>query len=461
MNIQEQSAEEVKRASLDMGKTAAVAAHKTTTAAVNTTVAAVKLSLHLINLIRTVAKNSKTHVIDGETTLDKMQGLVEKGDFLISVTVADEDIEFYKSAMQKEKMAYVVLDINNDDCKNIIYLNSDAEKLKNVIALHHTRAGIANEIEPDVFLRHIEDKNIGLIRNLNDNEFELFRETAREKDLIFSFYRKNDRISVLYNLNDKQIVNDILNITSWNLTGKYASAVINKLVMQRAVRWDFNNAIEGREDFYAVNAKDSGNYITVTEDGLSYYKNNNKVAEILRTDKYFENKAREKFKGLQNAVVLSKTEFEQPHEEREQTIKNRYNIYSDDIAEAVKKSHEHLNNVIAKMSLDDENENPAQIFADGVSYSVYAGYERLSDTDRKEFDEYMEKLSDIDREDFEKHIESFAEHRSNIENKEISVKDRILDNIIREAERSKTDVNSKENQRNDIQREYENEELEV
>ncbi|MCH5209453.1 MAG: hypothetical protein J1F01_00665 [Oscillospiraceae bacterium] len=436
MNIQEQTASEIKRAALDMGKVAAGTARHITETTFNT-------SVLLINLLRTVAQNGKADVISGETTLDKMQGLVEKGDFLSSVAVADEDIEFYKSAMQKEKMAYVVLDVNNDDCKNIIYLNSDTEKLKNIISLHHARAGIMNEIEPTVFLRHIEDKNIGAIRNLNDTEFELFREIAQEKDLVFSFYRKDDRVTVLYNLQDKSIVSDTLNTMSWDMTDKHAASIRNKLIIKRSNRHELVNAIEGNEDFYAVNAKDSGNYLTITSEGLSYYKNNNEIVKISREDKYFADKAKEKFLGIQNPVLLSRAEFEARPVEREQTIQNRYNIYSDDIAEAVKKSHEHLNNVIAKMSLDDENENPSQIFDDSVSYSGYAWYEKLTDSEREELEAYMEKLSDSECEELESHIERFSEYRSKVEIKEIPVKDRILDNIIREAERSRTEVNSK------------------
>lgn len=444
MDIQEQTASEIKRTALDMGKTGAGAARKIVEGTVGTTAAAVKLSLHLISFLR--AKNSTAEIDGGEITLDKMQSRIEKGDFMTSVTVADEDIEFYKSAMQKEKMAYVVLDVNNDDCKNIIYLNSDTEKLKNVIALHHARAGITNEVEPDLFLRHIEDKNIGAVRNLTDTEFELFRETAREKDLTFSFYRKDDRVTVLYNLKDTSMLNDILNVVSWDLTGKYASTIADKLSIQQFMRRELTNAIKERGDFYAVNAKNSGNYLTLTQEGLAYYKNDNKVVEIPRTDKNFASKAREKFKALQNPVVLSKTEFKTPIEERELIMQNRYNIYSAYTAEAIKKSHEHLNNVISKMSLDDENENPAQVFDDSISYSNYAEYEKLSDTDREEL---------------EQHIKNFSEHRCNIDVKEIPVKDRVLDNIIREAERSKTNSNSKDERHNDIQHEYENEDLEI
>lgn len=439
MNIQEQTASEMKRTALDMGKTAAGAVRNTTEAAFNA-------SMLLIKLLQTVSQDRKADVIYGETTLDKMKKLVADGDFLASVTVADEDIEFYKSAMQKEKMPYVVLDINNDDCKNIIYMNSDAKKLKNVISLHQARAGMVNEVAPEVFLRHIEDKNIGVIRNLSDTDFELFRKTAREKDLIFSFYRKNDRVSVLYNLKDKPSINDVLNTVSWDMTGKHEFLIRNGLFVQRLARQEFSNAVEGRGEFYAVNAKDSGNYLTVTDEGLSYYKNNNKVFEIPRTDKYFEDKAREKFKGLQSPVSLSKTEFETPSEERELIIQNRYNIFPDHIAEAVMKSREHLNNVISKMSLDDENENPAQIFDDSVSYSGYAEYEKLSDTDREELKE---------------HIEKFSVHRRSFENKEIPVKDRKLDNIIREAERNKTVVNSKDERNNDIRHERDSEVREI
>lgn len=439
MNVQEQTASEIKRTALDMGKVAAGTARNVTETTFNA-------SMLLINLIRTVAKNGRTDVINGETTLDKLQSSVENGDYITSVAVADEDIEFYKSAMKKENMAYVVLDINNDDCKTVVFLHSDAEKMKNVISLHHAKAGIVNEIEPGVFLRHIEDKNIGAIRSLNDTEFELFRETAREKDLTFSFYRKDNRITVLYNLQDKSLVNDTLNTVSWDMTGKHAEAIKDRLIMNRAKRRELTNAIEGHDDLYAINAKDSGNYLTITAEGLSYYKNNNKVLEIPRTDKYFADKVREKFKGLQQSVILSKTEFETPAEEREQIILTRNSMYSAAVTEAIKEDRERLNNVIAKMSLDDENENPAQIFDDSISYSNYAEFEKLSDTDREEIEE---------------HIEKFTEYRYKIDVKEIPVKDRNLDNIIRESERSKTDANSKDNRRGDIQHEYEHKEIEI
>lgn len=424
MDIQERTASEMKRAALEMGKTTAQATRYIAEATIN----ANKL---LINLLRAVAQKGKTDIINGETTLDQLERCIEKGDFLTSVTISDEDVEFYKAEMQKENMAYVVLDMNNDDCKTIIYLNSDAERLKNVISLHHAKAGIMNEIAPEVFLNHIENKNIGVIRSLNDTEFELFREAAQEKNLIYSFYRKNNRITVLYDLKDKDNVNDALKIVSWNMTHKYSDYIVNRVILKRNARQNLADAIKGQKVFYAVNAKDVSNYLTITAEGLSYYKNNNKVLKISRSDKYFADKVREKFKGLQNHVVLSDSVFKQTVEKRELHARDLYDEYPDYVAEAIKKSNERLNNVIAKMSLDDENENPAQIFDDGVSYSNYAIYEDLSDTDRKELEE---------------HIEKFIEHRHSIVNKEIPVKDRNLDNIIREAERNKTVSEPKSNQ---------------
>lgn len=425
MDIHEQVASEVKGTALELGKAAVTATREISETAVATTETLVSLLNTLIQFI----KDKRVSVETGEQTLEKMKKLVKDGDYLSNLEVSDSNIEFFKKAMEKEGMAYVVLDQNVDTYKTILYMHSDTKKMENIINMHNARAGLVHEIEPDVFIRHTADENIGTVHNIDEAEFELFRDKAKDMELVYSFYEKGGKITLLYEPQDKDTIKDILDAVAWDISGKYGEHLVDGLILRRAVNREFENAVSGRNEFYAINAKNRGNYITITDSGLAYYKNDSIVAHIDRNDKFFANKARDTFKGLQNSVNLSKHEFELPDEECDLIVKSRGNIYSDEIAKDIEKSRERLRNVIRKMSLDDENDNPSQVFDDAVSYSNYAGYEEMSDIDREEMKEQFKK---------------FYNKRKTYEYKEVPAKNRSLDNIIRNAEKQKDNMNSKE-----------------
>lgn len=314
--------------------------------------------------------------------------------------------------------------------------------MENIISLCHAKAGLIHEIEPDLFIRHCKAKNIGMVHDISDTDFELFRHKARETELVYSFYEKDGRITLLYEPQDKDTMKDILDAVAWDISGKYGGHLVDGLMLRRAVNREFENAIAVGGEFYAVNARNNSNYITITDTGLAYYKNDSIVAYIDRSDKFFADKARDMFKGLQNSVNLSRHEFELSDEKRNLIIKSRGDIYSDEIAKDIEKSRERLRNVIHKMSLDDENDNPSQVFDDAVSYSNYAGYEELSDIDREEMKEQLKK---------------FYEKRKSYKHNEIPIKNRSLDNIIQNAEKQKDSQTFKEIHRDKIHHEYESE----
>lgn len=435
MDIHEQTASEVKRAALDLGKTTVSTAH-------DIAEGVIAVSITLIDALINMKKNKHVDIEAGEHTLEKMKQSLVNGDYLANIKIPDKDINFFKDAMQKEGLAFAVLDENVDAYKTVLFMHSGAGKMENVINLYHAREGLIHEIEPDVFIRHATDKNIGTVFNIDTAEFELFRDRAKETELVYSFYEKGGKTVLLYEPKDKSLVNKMLDAVAWDMSGKYGKRLADGLILRRAANREFENAVSGCGEFFAVNAKNRDNYITVTDAGLAYCKNDSVVAHIDRSDKFFADKARDKFKGLQNPVSLSKHEFELPDEERGLIIKSRGNIYSDKIAKEIEKSRDRLKNIIRKMSLDDENDNPSQVFDDAVSYSDYAGYEEMSDIDREEMKEQFKK---------------FYNKRKTYEYKEIPAKNRSLDNIIRNAEKQKDNINSKDIPHRETHREHESE----
>lgn len=438
MDIHEQVASEAEKAALELGKTAVTA----TRGVAQTAVSVGSGVISLLDLLIKYIKNEHINIEAGEQTLEKMKTLIKDGDYLSNLKIADKNIEFFKKAMKNEDMAYVVLDENIDTYKTVLFMHSDSKKMENIINLHRAKSGLTHEVEPDTFIRHCKAEDIGIVRNISDTEFELFRDKTKETELVYSFYEKNGKITLLYEPTDKDLVQSTLDEIALDMSGKYADYITENLIFNRSANREFENAIAGRGEFYAVNLKDSGNYITVTDAGLSYYKNDSIVSSIVRSDRYFADKARDTFRGLQNAVSLSKYEFERPDEERHLIIESRRRIYSDEITKNIEKSRDRLRNVIRKMSLDDENDNPSQVFDDAVSYSNYAGYEEMSDIDREEMKEQFKK---------------FYNKRKTYEYKEVTAKNRSLDNIIRNAEKQKDSQNSQEIHREEIHHEYESE----
>lgn len=438
MDIHEQVASEAEKAALELGKTAV----KTSRELAETSVGIANGIISLINALRLLIKNKRVDLEMGEKTLDKIEELVTKGDYLSELKVPDKDIGFFKKSMQKEGMVYAVLDENINAHKKIIFMHSDTKKMENIISLCHAKAGLIHEIEPDLFIRHCKAKNIGMVHDISDTDFELFRHKARETELVYSFYEKDGRITLLYNPKDKDIIGGTLDEVALDMSGKHSKCIINDMTLRHSMNRDFENALAGRGEFYAVNARNNSNYITITAAGLAYYKNNSIVAHIDRSDKFFADKARDTFKGLQNSVNLSRHEFELSDEKRNLIIKSRGDIYDEIASKDIEKSRERLRNVIHKMSLDDENDNPSQVFDDAVSYSNYAGYEELSDIDREEMKEQFEK---------------FYNKRKTYNYKEIPVKNRSLDNIIQNAEKQKDNSNSKDIPHRENNHEYESE----
>lgn len=412
MDIQERAVEEFKDMSLKVTGTMVSSAKNIA----ETTTNASKL---LIGFLIKLVQDGKVDIDgNGEITLDKMQKIVDKGESLTSVRVGDEDIEFFKDAMQKEGMLYAVLDINNDDCKNVIFLERDADKIKNVITVLQSHTGLRNELAPQVFLNHLNGSNVGIVENVSEIDMELFRQYARDEGLVYASYSKNGNINILCNSKDKKEINKILGKIGWDMTSKYAENIREHYKRKKTDRKLLNEVIEnGGEEYYVVDAKNNKNYVEISQRGLSYYKNGKKVFNMSRADEfYFVNRAHEKVESIANAVVLRKSEYE--CDDRKNIIKSKARVYPDEIAEAIKKSHKHMTDVQRKMSLDDENNNPAQIFDDSIDFSDYANYEKLSDDDRER-------------------VEEAVKYDLKFGYKDIALKRRNLDSIIMLAEKQK------------------------
>ena len=335
----------------------------------------------------------------------KMLKRVEKGESINTMSVADEDAVELSKYFQEKGILFKVIDNLNDDTKFFMYMSDDAQKVVNIITLWQAEKGLISEMNPELFLNNCVQEGVGTLSGLDNADLEIFRNFAKEKGLIFASTAAEapDRYIVIYNPKDTATVKKVMDSALWAFSGTEGNFLREQMTLFLKNKKEVNRSLlEPEKEFYIVDGKSPDNYVYLTANDFTYYKNSKEILNVSRNSVDFIERGLRVFDSMFQPVVLTREEFELFNKEGEldkATIKKvvvekAKDIPStDDLKELQKKQNDRLERLQSKMILDDENTAGFWIYDDSIDLAEGGGYENFED-----IEENIEKIDTKDRE---------------------------------------------------------------
>lgn len=373
----------------------------------------------------------------GQATIREFQKSLKRGEGFSSLRIEDYKLSDYLRFMNREKVLYMTLDDMESGTHGIVFRNRDIEKMEEIkrsVELYHTGKA---EIDAASFLKIYDRKKVGLVTSITDEQAELFRYFIKDTPVMFSMFRDYDgKNAVIFDSEDGEKIMDAVRNADWMLRGSFGFKVLQQVQYRIKGREQIINDIaDAKKEFYIVSKSNPKNYIHVTEEQITYYKNNQQIQSAMRNEPSFMPAAWNMIESLSSPVRMAENEFSEDIIKRQQFIDESRTLDEfpeDVIVEAEMQKMNRLRNLASiKMGLDNENQGNWALYADSVPYSEYASREDMMD-------------NDSEKEEFDKLRESVKETSKSAKYEELVLADNSLESIISRAKEKADKENSKE-----------------
>ena len=323
----------------------------------------------------------------------KMLERVENGETINNMLVAEEEVLELGSYFKNKGILYNVIESPGDDTKVFMYMSGDAEKAKDVIALWQAEKGLISELKPTLFLENFALDGVGTLSGLDRADLELFRDYAKKNNLVFTSMSTDDpeKYLIAYDPKDSAAVKKTMASVVWAFSGEDGARYKEQTVVYLKNRQKINRSLsEGEKEFYIVNGKSPEQYVFLTANDLTYYKNSKEILNVSRSSSDFLDRSLRVINGMAQPVILSRDEFELFKENGERDKEAVDEVIAGktiNIPEIValrewqEKQNRRLERIQTKMALDDENTGGFWIYDDSIGYATGAGYEEVEDLD--------------------------------------------------------------------------------
>lgn len=323
----------------------------------------------------------------------KMLSRAEKGETINNMLVADEEAAELSKYFSEKGILFNVIENPNDDTKVFMYMSGDSKKVLDVISLWQAEKGLVSELNPSLFLEHFALDGVGTLSGIDRADLEVFRDYAKKNNLIFTSTPTDnpEKYLIIYDPNDSATVKKTMDSTIWAFSGEEGARYREQMIVYLKNRQKINRSLlEGEKEFYIVNSKSPEQYVFLTANDLTYYKNSKEILNINRKSSDFMDRSLRVINGMASPVILSREEFEIFNENGE-FAKEAVNDIASKKAEnlpkldVLLKIQEELNNKLeqlqSKLALDDENTSGFWIYDDSIGFESGAGYEEIEDID--------------------------------------------------------------------------------
>lgn len=316
-----------------------------------------------------------------------------KGEKICTMMVAEEDAEELTEYFKKKEILFNIVENPTDDSKVFMYMNGDSEKVANIIGIWQAERGLVSEIDPDLFLDNYASEGVGTITGLDRADLELFRDYAKQNGLIFSSTETEEKgkFMVVYDPKDHDAVKKTMASVLWAFSGADGARLREQLVVFLRNRQKISRSfLEAEKEFYIVNGNDIKNYIHLTANDFTYYKNAKEIKSASRSDDSFVESGLRAADGMARPVVLTREEYEVFKENGEldvDTITSTVEEKAQEvpaivaIKELQSQQDKRLARIQEKMALDDENTAGFWIYDDSIDFGAAGEYEDTEDID--------------------------------------------------------------------------------
>ena len=315
-------------------------------------------------------KNKEKNEYKGisDVPLKELLKAVRKGDNLMTLSVYDEDAKEFKDILEKTGISkFTMCDLTTDDRKILLFAQSDLEQVKKALSIFYAERGIMSEMEPDAFFTGSKDHNLSMVTGLDDVELEIIRYHSRTEPFPYTVVDTAEGISLLFREEDRKKIDSMLNKVSFALSGEQGPIVRQQVEIKLKGRQEVNIALEEAErESYIIDKKNPQNYIAVTAEDFTYYKNNKNIESIPRTEKGAPEAVYTRIESLTEPVVISKNEFALSGPEKRKLLESKTAVYptgfsamDEDIEKLNLKSHNQETKAYAEKfgiySIDNED----------------------------------------------------------------------------------------------------------
>ncbi len=300
----------------------------------------------------------------GEVPLRNMLDNIKQGDSLNTVVIPDEDYNRMKELLQVSGIKnFAFADLVKDDAKMLLFNTSETDCVRKTIEAYKAERGLINEFNIDSFLMLAQDHSVSAIDNISPVELELLRYNTRKEPLPYAIVSEGETFTIAYYNKDTDNLKKILNNVSAALTGPNSDMIREQVEYRIKGKKEIGIAFEeAKKEAFIVDKMNPSNYLQLTAEDITYYKNNKEITRIPRTEPGATEAAYQKLEGLTEPVVLTKNEFELSPAEKKAVLNSKTSFYP---------TESKIEEDIEKLNLDQVQENAAsKSYAE--KFNVYA-----------------------------------------------------------------------------------------
>lgn len=337
--------------------------------------------------------NKQKEIDEPTDAASKMLLRVQNGESINTMLVAEEDAVVFKRYLDEHKILYNVVENAGDDALAFMYMSNDAKKINDILLLFHADAGRISEIDTDLFLDNFASEGIGTLSGLDRADLEVFRNYAEKNHLVFSSTKADDsnNYMIIYDPKDADKVKKTMASTIWAFSGERGERYKKQMVVYLKNRQTINRSLtEGEKEFYIVNAKSPEQYVFLTANDLTYYKNSKEILNVSRSSSDFLDRSLRTINGMALPVILSRDEFElfkEDGEKDKEAVDTVVNAKATnipillDLLKIQDEQNDKLEKIQNKLALDDEGTAGFWIYDDSIGFETSASYEEVEDLD--------------------------------------------------------------------------------
>lgn len=336
----------------------------------------------------------KTGEVDKQYLAKACQKLNSKSSH---ITVSNTDVDRMKALLQQSEVMFAVWDIPGDNGKLFQFLSVDRDRVLDAIDKMRGAAMDYGRVDPAVLTDDVPvGGKINTIPQLDDAELILFEHYAERNGLRYSVIPDPDGGNlVMFDPANSGAARRTLLDVGWTLGGADGNRIREQLVYRlQGIDKMRLSLREGQEEAYFCCKERPNHFVHVTPEGYSLHNGNDVVHTVSRDNLYFERQAVADIMGLDGAVYLTASQFQDLTRDADGLIADAelsqemtMDMFPDGLDDTAV-----LSGLDAfaqdKRALDDEGNSPWGACDPSVSYSHYSGLEHMQDVDDAERKRY-------------------------------------------------------------------------
>ena len=304
------------------------------------------------------------------------------------VTVVDSDCQEFEDYLKSHDILYAKMNVKDDNSYLFTFLSSDSVKIEAIENLMKAGRGELTEVRPDMYMNHLAPGTVRIVEGIGSVEMELLRHYAQKDKFVFTVIDRGDSGKTLvFDVKDEPKARKALLHTGWDLTGANGARNRQQVAYRLKGREAIRMAVEDAErELYIVNKLHPSDYIRISEQDFTTFKNGAPISSVPRGTPGFLDKCMIAAHSMEGAVLLDGDDYHPdltPADLADRWTLDLFDRHYEDLRE-INRQNGLIALVAQKYGLDNENNATWGLWDPSVSYSEFANYEFIMDDEERE-----------------------------------------------------------------------------